>query len=97
MLRYIVLFRRHDGMASQPALESALIERLTALGPQIPALTGWRVAASERDRPLRWDYVLEAEAADAAALDAYLYDPLHLALVADLAPYFEWATVEYTV
>lgn len=33
---------------------------------------------------------------DAAGLQGYLAHPLHQALVADLAPYFEWAAVDYT-
>ena len=48
-------------------------------------------------RPISWDYLLDSEVNDAAALDAYLFHPLHQALIADLKPYFEWAAVDYTV
>lgn len=97
MLRHIVLFRRLPGVAKNEALEKSLTGRMAALGAQIPAITGWKFAANELDRPICWGYVLESEVADTEALNAYLFHPLHQALVADLKPYFEWAAVDYTV
>lgn len=97
MLRHIVLFRRKADVAQDPAGEAALVARMDALGADIPAIKSWRVARNEIDRPICWDYVLESEVADAAALDDYLFHPLHQALVADLKPYFEWAAVDYTL
>lgn len=97
MLRHIVLFRRRPEVARDAAREADLVGRMAALGADIPAITAWRVAGNEMDRPICWDYVLESEVADAQALDAYLFHPLHQALVADLKPYFEWAAVDYTV
>lgn len=97
MIRHVVLFRRKTDVEKDPARESALAERMTALGAQIPAIRHWRVAANELVRPISWDYVLESEVESAAALDAYLFHPLHQALVADLKPYFDWAAVDYTV
>ena len=40
--------------------------------------------------------MLESEVSGADALNAYLFHPLHQALVADLKPYFAWAAVDYT-
>lgn len=97
MLRHIVLFRRKRDVAPDPALETALTARMAALGGDIPAITFWCFGKNEMDRPICWDYVLESEVTDAQALDAYLFHPLHQALVADLKPYFEWAAVDYTV
>lgn len=97
MLRHVVLFRRKPEVAPQPALEQALVQRMRALGAQIPAVRGWRLAANELQRPICWDYLLDATVDDAAALDVYLFHPLHQALVADLKPYFEWAAVDYTM
>ncbi|SDD01448.1 Stress responsive A/B Barrel Domain [Cupriavidus sp. YR651] len=97
MLRHVVLFRRKPDVAQDAALESALAARMLALGARIPAITSWRFAKNEMDRPICWDYVLESEVADAQALDDYLFHPLHQALVADLKPYFEWAAADYTV
>lgn len=97
MLRHIVLFRRKPEVAKDEALEAALTARMAALGAQIPAVTHWRFAANELVRPICWGYVFESEVADAEALNAYLFHPLHQALVADLKPYFEWAAVDYTV
>ncbi len=97
MLRHIVLFRRKPDVAPDTMLEDRLAARMTALGAEIPAIATWRFARNEMDRPICWDYVLESEVADADALNAYLFHPLHQALVADLKPYFEWAAVDYTV
>lgn len=97
MIRHIVLFRRKPDIEKDAALEHALVERMTALGAQIEGLRAWRVAFNELARPISWDVVLESEVDDAQALDAYLFHPLHQALVADLKPYFEWGAVDYTV
>lgn len=97
MIRHIVLFRRKPGIEKDAALEHALVERMTALGAQIQGLRAWRVALNELARPISWDVVLESEVDDAQALDAYLFHPLHQALVADLKLYFEWGAVDYTV
>jgi len=97
MIRHIVLFRRRSEVAPDAGLEARLAARMHALGADIPAILSWRVAANELQRPISWDYVLEADVADVQALDEYLFHPLHQALVADLKPYFEWAAVDYTV
>ncbi|PRF32607.1 stress protein [Burkholderia multivorans] len=97
MIRHIVLFRRRPDVERDAALEARLAARMSALGADIPAIRLWRVAANELTRPISWDYILESEVDNAAELDAYLFHPLHVALVADLKPYFEWAAVDYTV
>ncbi|MNQ90614.1 Stress responsive A/B Barrel Domain protein [compost metagenome] len=97
MIRHIVLFRRRPGVERDAAREARLVARMSALGVDIPAIRLWRVAANELTRPISWDYILESEVDNAAELDAYLFHPLHVALVADLKPYFEWAAVDYTV
>lgn len=96
MLRHIVLFRRSPGIEPDRETEQALAARMVDLGAQIPAVQKWVFAANELQRPISWDYVLEADVEDARALDAYLFHPLHQALVSDLKPYFEWAAVDYT-
>ncbi|MGY2489206.1 Dabb family protein [Cupriavidus sp. CP313] len=97
MLRHIVLFRRKPEVKQELDTETALAARMAALGAQIPAISAWTFRKNEMDRPICWDYVLESEVADAEALNAYLFHPLHQALVTDLKPYFEWAAVDYTV
>lgn len=97
MIRHVVMFRRQRDIAPDAALEKRLVERMTQLGAEIPVLRAWRVAANELVRPISWDYLLDSEVDDAAALDAYLFHPLHQVLIADLKPYFEWAAVDYTV
>ena len=96
LMRHIVMFRRKPDVEKNLVLEKSLTSRMDALGAQIPVIRGWTFAANELDRSICWGYVLEAEVADARALDDYLFHPLHQALVADLKPYFEWAAVDYT-
>jgi len=96
MLRHIVLFRRKSNIDSDPSLEATLVARMKALGTQIPAIRQWHIAANEVTRAVSWHYVLESAVDDVPALDEYLYHPLHQALIADLKPYFEWASVDFT-
>jgi len=98
MIRHVVLFRRRPDVDPDTGKEARLAARMTALGADIPVIRFWRVAANELKRPVvSWDYVLESEVADVQALEAYLFHPLHQALIADLKPYFEWAAVDYTI
>jgi Stress responsive A/B Barrel Domain len=96
MLRHVVLFRRKSDVAKNEEIERTLVERMTALGAQIPAVREWLVVANEIERPVCWDYLLDSVVDDKVALDAYLFHPLHQALIVDLKPYFEWAAVDYT-
>lgn len=97
MLNHIVLFRRLKDVAPNAAVEAALVERMHALEGQIDGIRTWRVAANEVDRPICWDYVLESGFDDVDGLNAYLFHPVHQALIADLKTRFEWAAVDYTV
>lgn len=94
-VRHVVMLRRRADVAEQLAQETYLTARLTGLGAEVPGIERWSFAANEHDRPLCWDYLLEAELADAAALSAYLTHPLHQALLPELRAYFELAVVDY--
>ncbi|SDV47309.1 Dabb family protein [Chitinasiproducens palmae] len=96
MMKHIVMFRRLPGIEKNEALERELVGRMTTLDQQIDFARDWRVAANELDRPICWDYVLEATFDDAQAVARYLPHPAHAALVADLKQYFEWVAVDYT-
>lgn len=97
MLNHIVLFRRKPDVAADSVLEQSLVARMDALGSRIEVIRDWRLSANELVRPISWTYVLESSFDDAEALDAYLFHPLHQALIADLRTYFEWAAVDYTI
>lgn len=97
VLRHVVLFRRLSTVPVNPALETALANRMLELGPQIPAIKSWVFRKNELVRPICWDYILDSTVVDAQALNEYLHHPLHQALVADLKSYFEWAALDYTV
>ena len=97
MLNHIVMFRRKADVAANAGLETALVERMDALGTQITGIRGWKLSSNELERPICWGYVLESQFDDTSALNEYLFHPLHQALIADLKPYFEWAAVDYTL
>ena len=97
MLRHVVMFRRKRDVAKDDALELSLVDRMAALGQQIPGIRAWRVGVNELEGPISWGYVLESEADDVAALQGYLVHPLHKAVLKDSRSYFEWAAVDFTV
>lgn len=96
MLNHIVLFRRKVELPRDEPLEASLVDRMHALGASIEEVRAWRVSANEVDRPVCWHYVLESSFDDLDGLNAYLFHPLHQALIADLKPYFEWAVCDYS-
>ncbi len=69
--------------------------RLGTLGSDVPGIQHWQLVRNEHDRPLTWDYLLEADLSDADALAAYLAHPSHQTLLPALRSYFELAVVDY--
>jgi len=97
MMRHVVMFRRLADVERQPQLEQRLVARMRDLDQEIDFIRDWTVAANELERPICWDYILDAGFDDAAAVERYLPHPAHQALVADLKQYFEWVAVDYSV
>lgn len=97
MLRHIVMFRRRPGVEPDAALERDFAARLPLLPQSIDSIRAWRFSANELQRPSSWQWVLESEFDDEAALDAYLAHPAHLAVVGALRHHFDWAAVDYTL
>ncbi|HDR9879848.1 TPA: Dabb family protein [Burkholderia cenocepacia] len=96
MMQHVVMFRRLPHVAADPAREAALVERMRGLDREIDFIRAWRVSANELDRPICWDYLLEATFDNAAAVGRYLPHPAHQALIAELKTYFEWVACDYT-
>ncbi|WP_322041278.1 Dabb family protein [Burkholderia diffusa] len=96
MMQHVVMFRRLAHVDADATREAALVERMRGLQREIDFIRAWRVSANELDRPICWDYLLEASFDDAAAVERYLPHPAHQALVADLKTYFEWVACDYT-
>lgn len=96
MLKHVVMFRRQRNIPKDEALERSVVDRMAALGAQIPDIRAWRVGINESESPISWDYVLESEVDDVGALQAYLVHPLHKAVLRDSRSYFEWAAVDFT-
>lgn len=96
MMKHIVMFRRLPDVPKDPALEQHLYHWMQNLPDAIDFIRDWKVCANELDRPICWDYLLEASFDDADAVQRYLPHPAHMALVTELKKYFEWAAVDYT-
>lgn len=96
MMKHIVMFRRLADVAPHPEREAQLVEWMSGLDRQIDFVRDWRVSANELDRPICWDYVLEASFDDKAALERYLPHPAHVELITALKTYFEWVACDYT-
>jgi len=96
MMKHIVMFRRLPDVGSDHELEARLVEWMHGLQKDIDFVRGWKVSANELDRPICWDYLLEATFDDAEAVQQYLPHPAHMALVAELKKYFEWAAIDYS-
>lgn len=96
MLVHIVMFRRNPGIERDPAIERAFVSGLDGLPQRIALIRHWCLSVNELERPTSWHYVLESSFDDAAALDAYLTHPAHVAVVGSLRHYFDWAVCDYT-
>lgn len=96
MMKHIVMFRRLPGVDKNPELEADLVKGMHDLEKDIDFVREWRVSANELDRPICWDYLLEATFDDAEGVQRYLPHPAHVALVTELKKYFEWAAIDYT-
>lgn len=91
------MFRRRPDVERDAALEARFAEQLGALPAAIASIRRWRLSTNELRRAASWDFVLESAFDDEAALDAYLVDPAHTAIVGSLRHYFEWAACDYTI
>ncbi|WP_175920927.1 Dabb family protein [Burkholderia latens] len=96
MMQHVVMFRRLAHVDADAVREAMLVARMRDLEREIDFIRAWRVSANELDRPVCWDYLLEATFDDAAAVERYLPHPAHQALIADLKTYFEWVACDYT-
>jgi len=95
MLKHIVLFRKKTDVNREQAVEDNLVHQMSELGSKIPVILDWQVSKNEIDRPICWDYSLEAVVESTDALTNYLNHPLHVQLVERLKQYFEWAAVDF--
>lgn len=96
-LTHIVMFRRKPGHEPNAELEQGFARELAALPEAIPWIRRWRFSANELQRPSSWQWVLESDFDDEAALNAYLAHPAHAGVVVALRHHFDWAAVDYTV
>ncbi|MGX1186524.1 hypothetical protein AB7M29_004203 [Pseudomonas sp. F-14 TE3623] len=96
MMKHIVMFRRLPDVSTDHELEARLVQWMHSLEKDIDFVRDWKVSANELDRPICWDYLLEATFDDAEAVQRYLPHPAHMALVAELKKYFEWAAIDYS-
>lgn len=97
MIRHIALFKLKDGLTREDPRVQAASSALTALGPEMPTVLEWETHWCFGSRPVSHDFALVCDVADEAGLDAYLSDPEHRKVSADLLEVFTLSVADFTL
>jgi stress responsive alpha/beta barrel protein len=96
MIRHIVMFKLKDGVGRDDPGAVAAADALTALGPTLEPVRHWETHWCFGDRPVSNQFVLICDVADEAALQAYLNDPEHRKVAAELGEYFVLSVADFS-
>ncbi|MHB1613805.1 MAG: Dabb family protein [Actinomycetes bacterium] len=97
MIRHIVLFRRHPGMAADDPAVVAAVAAAAELGRRIPGILAWSFGPNVTEREIAYDYGLVADLPDQQALRAYLEHPAHLRVITELRGVATWVIADLVV
>lgn len=97
MIRHIVLFKLKDGLTREDPRVQAASAALTALGPTLAAVLSWETHWCFGSRPVSHDFALICDVADEAGLTAYLTDPEHRKVSAELGEVFSFSVGDFVV
>ncbi|MFF7330616.1 Dabb family protein [Streptomyces sp. NPDC090306] len=95
MIRHLVLFKLNDGVERDDPRVVEGDAAFRALGGTIDDLRVWEAAWNISDRPIAYDYAINAAVEDAAALRRYLEHPAHQAGVALWREFATWVVADY--
>ncbi|AXG79007.1 Dabb family protein [Streptomyces paludis] len=95
MIRHLVLFKLNDGVARDEPRVIAGVTAFERLGGQIPEIEFWECAWNISDRPIAYDFAINAAVAGPAALQLYLDHPAHQAGVALWREFATWVIADY--
>jgi acetate kinase len=95
LIRHLVLFKLNEGVTRD---EPRVIEGCAAfkeLGELIPELAFWECAWNISERPIAYDFAINAAVEDDEALRRYLAHPAHQAGVARWREFATWVIADY--
>ncbi len=95
MIRHLVLFKLNEGVKRD---DPRVVEGYAAfkeLSDLIPELTFWECAWNISDRPIAYDFAINAAVENADALRRYLAHPAHQAAVARWREFATWVIADY--
>jgi len=97
MIRHLVLFKLKPGIARDDARVLEAVARMATLPGKLPQIIGWEHGWNFTDRPIAYDYGLNALFATRADLAQYLPHPLHQELVIGAREVFDWVVCDYEI
>jgi hypothetical protein len=97
MIRHLVLFRLKPGVERGDARVAEAVARMAELPAMIPEILTWEHGWNFTQRPIAYDYGLNACFASRAELEHYLPHPAHQALVIGAREIFDWVVCDYEI
>jgi hypothetical protein len=95
LIRHLVLFKLNEGVSRDEPRATAGAKAFKKLGEQVPELESWECAWNISDRPIAYDFAINASVADGDALRRYADHPAHQAVVAQWHEFATWVIADY--
>ncbi len=97
MIRHLVLFKLNDGVTRDEPRVVAGGKALEELGGLIPEVVSWEAAWNITDRPIAYDFAINAVVGGPEALTRYLEHPAHQAGVGQWREFATWVIADYEI
>ncbi|GHH69770.1 hypothetical protein GCM10018793_02750 [Streptomyces sulfonofaciens] len=95
MIRHLVLFKLNQGVKRDDPRVAEGYRAFKELGDRIPELKFWECEWNISERPIAYDFAINAAVEDADALRRYLAHPDHQAGVALWREFSTWVIADY--
>ncbi|WP_433890716.1 Dabb family protein [Streptomyces sp. CA-111067] len=95
MIRHLVLFKLNEGVTRDEPRVVDAARGFFELGALVPELASWECGWNFSDRPIAYDFGINASVADADALRTYLESPAHQSAVAPWPEIATWVIADY--
>ncbi|CAG0956075.1 hypothetical protein BURK2_00474 [Burkholderiales bacterium] len=97
MIRHLVLFKLKPGVTRDDPRVAEAVARMATLPGKLAIIIGWEHGWNFTDRPIAYDYGLNALFATREDLATYLPHPLHQELVVGAREVFDWVVCDYEI
>jgi hypothetical protein len=97
MIRHLVLFKLNEGVTPDDERVAAGARAFAELGAKVPGVLSWETGWNIADRPIAYDFAINASVADMTALAAYLEHPEHKAAVAPWHDFATWVVADFEI